>query len=117
MSKSSLIEVFRNEQGAARTRPLDSDDDRAKYLGYLLSDGIQGSLSGAKEALLEVHAIRSAERSEAVVGGNDLELTLNKAGAVLEHLVFPDDPPHHYSLDEVQAALEDWCDLLKTSKP
>lgn len=112
MSKSTLIRVFRNEEGIAAAEPLVTDDVRAKYLGRMLSGGIQAYLDETKDLLRQLSALQRGDVDEVSMGGNAYDMIVTKDGAALEMDVFPDDPPLQYSVDEVRDALEDWQNLL-----
>lgn len=116
MAKSKLINVFRNDRGFADADPLDVNDKRAAYLASTIAGGIQAYLDDTENALKKIDAVKCGDLEEFVTGGNDLELTVTRKGVVFEHHVFPDDPPLHYTIDEVRDALEDWRDLLRAPR-
>ena len=111
-SRSTLVDVYRDDRGIATAGSKASTGRRGILLAnYLMSD-IQGDPYTVNEILNWLSKIEDGEVEDRENDGNAYNLIMQPNGARIEDLIVEEELPEEYTLEEIRAALEDWGALL-----
>jgi hypothetical protein len=87
-----------------------------EVLASFLQSDVQGDLETARMLLAETAAAERGEKPQPGGVGNAFSITIAPDGAVIRNAVVEGAVPEHYSLAELQVALETWIAALERTQ-
>ena len=107
-SETALVFISRDEDGRVIAKGRPDMGKRGTWLANYLMGDLQRSQRMTHEILSILNKIEAGEIDRSENDGNAFNLILQSNGAMLEHLIFDEDPPEEYTLSEIRAVLERW---------
>lgn len=108
--KPMKLEIYRDEAGDPRARPV---PDRPLLARFLESD-VQDNPEHGREILEAIEEVEAGDAESWEETGNAHTLILSPGGAVIE-ADFEDAPPCRLSLDELREAVAAWVAFLDSA--
>jgi len=113
MAKSNLLSAKRHPAGFFEARARPETGRHGEILASFLQSDVQADLATARALLDEVAATGRGEAAQPGGAGNAFSITISSDGVVIRNAVMESAQPEHYTLEELQAALETWIDAIE----
>ena len=107
-SRTDLVCISRDKDGRVIAKVHDDIGKRGTWLANYLMGDLQRNQRMTREVITRLNKVESGEIDRSENDGNAFNLILQPDGAMLEHLIFHEEPPEKYTLAEVRATLERW---------
>lgn len=116
MAKSNLLSAKRHPAGFLEARARPETGRHGEILASFLQSDVQADLVTARALLDEVAAAGRGEAAQPGGAGNAFSIAIASDGVVIRNAVMEGAQPEHYTLEELQAALEIWIDAIERAR-
>lgn len=116
MAISDLVSAWKHPAGFLEARPQPGTGRHGEILASFLQSDVQSDLATADALLDEVAAAFRCGAPQPGGVGNAFSIAIAPDGVVLRNAVIEGAQPEHYTLEELQAALETWIVAIEGAR-